>query len=127
MLQFGLRLGDWPRQLVTTTPRPLPLLKELIADPASVVTRAATRANAANLAPSFLESVVAQYAGTRLGRQELDGEIDRRARGRAVDARHAGARPRRRGAAAEAHRRRGRSAGELRQARRQMRHRRRGD
>ena len=75
MLQFGLRLGDWPRQLVTTTPRPLPLLKELIADPASVVTRAVTRENAANLAPSFLESVVAQYAGTRLGRQELDGEI----------------------------------------------------
>ncbi|MGJ0532670.1 DNA-packaging protein [Methylocystis sp.] len=75
MLQFGLRLGDWPRQLVTTTPRPLPLLKELIANPASVVTRALTRENAANLAPSFLESVVAQYAGTRLGRQELDGEI----------------------------------------------------
>ena len=75
MLQFGLRLGDWPRQLVTTTPRPLPLLKELIAHPATVMTRALTRENAAHLAPSFLESVVAQYAGTRLGRQELDGEI----------------------------------------------------
>ncbi|WP_424361451.1 DNA-packaging protein [Methylocystis parvus] len=75
MLQFGLRLGDWPRQLVTTTPRPTPLLKELIAHPATALTRALTRDNAANLAPSFLESVVAQYAGTRLGRQELDGEM----------------------------------------------------
>ncbi len=75
MLQFGLRLGEWPRQLVTTTPRPLPLLKELIAHPGTVMTRALTRENAAHLAPSFLESVVAQYAGTRLGRQELDGEI----------------------------------------------------
>ncbi len=75
MLQFGLRLGEWPRQLVTTTPRPIPLLKRLIADPSVVVTRASTRENAANLAPSFLESVVARYAGTRLGRQELDGEI----------------------------------------------------
>jgi phage terminase large subunit-like protein len=75
MLQFGLRLGDWPRQLVTTTPRPTPLLKELLAHPATALTRALTRENAANLAPSFLESVVAQYAGTRLGRQELDGEM----------------------------------------------------
>lgn len=75
MLQFGLRLGDWPRQLVTTTPRPIPLLKQLLADPAAVLTRALTRENAANLAPAFLESVVTQYAGTRLGRQELDGEI----------------------------------------------------
>jgi phage terminase large subunit-like protein len=75
MLQFGLRLGDWPRQLVTTTPRPTPLLKELIADPATALTRALTRDNAANLAPAFLETIVKQYAGTRLGRQELDGEI----------------------------------------------------
>ncbi len=75
MLQFGLRLGDWPRQLVTTTPRPTPILKELLAHPKTAVTRAVTRENAANLAPSFLESVIAQYAGTRLGRQELDGEI----------------------------------------------------
>lgn len=75
MLQFGLRLGEWPRQLVTTTPRPIPLLKRLIGDRGVVVTKAVTRANAANLAPSFLESVFAQYAGTRLGRQELDGEM----------------------------------------------------
>lgn len=75
MLQFGLRLGDWPRQLVTTTPRPLPLIKRLLTENGVAVTRAKTRANAANLAPSFLETVIAQYAGTRLGRQELDGEI----------------------------------------------------
>jgi phage terminase large subunit-like protein len=75
MLQFGLRLGDWPRVLATTTPRPLPLIKKLLADPSVAATRAATRDNAANLAPAFLEHVLAQYAGTRLGRQELDGEM----------------------------------------------------
>ncbi len=75
MLQFGLRLGDRPRQIATTTPRAAPLLKRLLADPAVKVTRAATRANALNLAPAFLEAVVGAYAGTRLGRQELDGEI----------------------------------------------------
>ena len=51
------------------------MLKELIAHPATALTRALTRENAANLAPSFLETIVAQYAGTRLGRQELDGEM----------------------------------------------------
>jgi phage terminase large subunit-like protein len=75
MLQFGLRLGHQPRQMVTTTPRPTALLKRLIADEASVVTRAATQANAYFLAPTFLEGVLARYHGTRLGRQELDGEI----------------------------------------------------
>ncbi len=75
MLQFGLRLGPWPRQLVTTTPRPIPLLKRLLADPRSAVTRASTHANAAHLSPTFLDEVVGRYAGTRLGRQEIDGEI----------------------------------------------------
>jgi phage terminase large subunit-like protein len=75
MLQFGLRLGRHPRQLVTTTPRPVPLLKRLIADPRAAITRAATRDNAFNLAPAFLDAVVGRYAGTRLGRQELDGEL----------------------------------------------------
>ena len=75
MLQFGLRLGRQPRQLITTTPRPTALLKRLISDPASVVSRAATEANAHNLAPTFLQGVMGRYAGTRLGRQELDGEI----------------------------------------------------
>ncbi|OPH83513.1 DNA-packaging protein [Nitrobacter vulgaris] len=75
MLQFGLRLGSKPRQLITTTPRPTALLKRLMNDRASVVTRAPTQANAFNLAPTFLQGVMARYAGTRLGRQELDGEI----------------------------------------------------
>ncbi len=75
MLQFGLRLGSRPRQLITTTPRPLPLIKRLLGDPHTRVTRAPTRANAAHLSPVFLETVVARYAGTRQGRQELDGEL----------------------------------------------------
>ena len=75
MLQFGLRLGIRPRQLVTTTPRPIALIKRLLADPRTAVTRASTHANAAYLSPAFLDEVLARYAGTRLGRQEIDGEI----------------------------------------------------
>ncbi|MCW2573954.1 MAG: Phage Packaging protein, partial [Frankiales bacterium] len=75
MLQFGLRLGAHPRQLITTTPRPVPLLKRLLADPRSVVTRARTLDNKAHLAADFFATVVSRYAGTRLGRQELDGEL----------------------------------------------------
>lgn len=75
MLQFGLRLGDRPRQMVTTTPRPTALLKRLMADPRTALTRARTAANARNLAPGFLDAVISRYGGTRLGRQELDGEI----------------------------------------------------
>jgi phage terminase large subunit-like protein len=75
MLQFGLRLGMSPRQVVTTTPRPTKLLKALLADPLAAVTRVSTEANAANLAPSFLEAIVGRYRGTRLGRQELDAEL----------------------------------------------------
>ena len=75
MLQFGLRLGDHPRQVITTTPRPTLLLKRLLSDPRSAVSRARTIDNSANLAPDFFRSVVARYAGTRLGRQELDGEM----------------------------------------------------
>lgn len=74
-LQFGLRLGERPRQVVTTTPRPIPLLKRLLADPNVAVSRARTADNAANLAPAFLDTVVGRYAGTRIGRQELDGEL----------------------------------------------------
>lgn len=75
MLQFGLRLGAQPRQLITTTPRPTALIKRLLKDESCAVTRAPTRANALNLAPNFLQTVMARYAGTRLGRQELDGEL----------------------------------------------------
>lgn len=75
MLQFALRLGDQPRQVATTTPRPTALMKRLIAEPGTVMTRAATLANAAHLAPGFLTRIVGRYQGTRLGRQELDGEL----------------------------------------------------
>ncbi len=75
MLQFGLRLGALPRQAVTTTPRAGVLLKRIMADPATAVTRARTVDNAANLAPRFIQEVTRMYAGTALGRQELDGEV----------------------------------------------------
>lgn len=75
MLAFALRLGEAPRAVVTTTPRAVPLLKRLLADPATAVTAARTADNAAFLAPAFLAEVQARYGGTRLGRQELDGEL----------------------------------------------------
>ncbi|AVX05144.1 hypothetical protein MXMO3_02632 [Maritalea myrionectae] len=75
MLQFALRVGEKPQQLVTTTPRPIPALKALMADPNCVVTHARTTDNAHNLAPNFFTTVTAKYAGTRLGRQELEGEL----------------------------------------------------
>jgi phage terminase large subunit-like protein len=75
MLQFGLRLGALPRQVVTTTPRAGPLLKRIMADEATAITRARTADNAANLAPAFIAEVTRMYAGTALGRQELDGEV----------------------------------------------------
>lgn len=75
MLQFGLRLGVRPRQIITTTPRPIPILREIMAAPTTRVTRGATRDNQANLAPAFVKSITDRYAGTRLGRQELEAEI----------------------------------------------------
>ncbi|MEM6678925.1 MAG: terminase family protein, partial [Pseudomonadota bacterium] len=75
MLQFCLRLGDNPRQVVTTTPRDNAVLKEIMTARDTVVTRAGTGENSANLAPGFLERLEALYGGTALGRQELDGEL----------------------------------------------------
>jgi phage terminase large subunit-like protein len=75
MLQFALRLGAHPRQVVTTTPRAVGVLKSILARESTVMTHAPTEANAANLAGSFLAEVRARYAGTRLGRQELDGVL----------------------------------------------------
>lgn len=75
MLQFGLRLGRTPRVCVTTTPRPLPFLKRLIADAATVVARATTHDNESNLAPGFVAEMERRYHGSALGRQELLGEI----------------------------------------------------
>lgn len=75
MLQFGLRLGELPRQVITTTPRPVPLLKRLLVEPHIAVSRARTQDNRYNLAAEFVRAVTETYGGTRLGRQELDGEI----------------------------------------------------
>ncbi len=75
MLQFGLRLGASPRQMVTTTPRATPLMLSLVKDAATRMTRIRTADNAENLASGFIETVRARYGGTRLGRQELDGEL----------------------------------------------------
>jgi len=75
MMQFGLRLGDDPRVVVTTTPRDVAVLRDLLDTKSTVLTQAATEANRANLASSFLAEVRARYAGTRLGRQELDGVL----------------------------------------------------
>lgn len=75
MLQFALRLGASPRVCVTTTPRPLPFLKALMADAATVTMRAATHDNAEYLAPGFVQEMERRYHGSVLGRQELLGEI----------------------------------------------------
>ena len=75
MLQFGLRRSARPRQLITTTPRPIPLLKKVMADPTTTVTRGSTFDNAANLPSSFIDGIKTRYEGTRLGRQELNAEI----------------------------------------------------
>lgn len=71
----GLRLGTHPRWVATTTPRPIPLIKGLIRDPHVVTTRGKSTENLANLAATFKTAVIDRYAGTRLGRQELDAEI----------------------------------------------------
>jgi phage terminase large subunit-like protein len=75
MLMFTLRAGDDPRAVVTTTPRPTKIVRDLVASPLTYITRGRTYDNAANLARSFMQQIVARYAGTRLGRQELDAEI----------------------------------------------------
>ena len=75
MLQFALRLGDHPQQVITTTPRNVGVLKTILNNPSTVVTHAPTEANRAYLAESFLEEVRSRYGGTRLGRQELDGML----------------------------------------------------
>ncbi|MFT4151349.1 MAG: terminase family protein [Paracoccaceae bacterium] len=75
MLQFALRLGDHPRQVVTTTPKNVGVLKAILKNPSTVSTHAPTEANRAHLAASFLEEVRARYGGSRLGLQELDGQM----------------------------------------------------
>jgi phage terminase large subunit-like protein len=74
-LQFGLRLGDHPQQLVTTTPRPMKLLKDIILRSDTAITKGTTMENLINLAPPFRKAVVEKYEGTRIGRQELNAEL----------------------------------------------------
>ncbi|CTQ34245.1 hypothetical protein JAN5088_03038 [Jannaschia rubra] len=73
MLQFCLRLGELPQAVVTTTPKNIPVLKDVLGRASTVTTHAATEANRANLARGFLTEVMARYGGTRMGRQELEG------------------------------------------------------
>lgn len=75
MLQFALRLGSHPQQVVTTTPRNVEVLKRILRSASTVTTQAPTDANRAYLAESFLAEVEARYGGTRLGRQELEGVL----------------------------------------------------
>lgn len=75
MLQFGLRLGNNPQSIITTTPKPLPLLREILADPGTVVTRGNTYDNQKNLAKKFIEKIIRKYEGTRLGLQELNAQV----------------------------------------------------
>lgn len=74
-LMLGLRLGKSPRCVATTTPKPVALIRTLLGRASTVVTKGSTYDNLANLAPSFREEVLAAYEGTRIGRQELLGEL----------------------------------------------------
>ena len=82
-LMLGLRMGEQPQAIVTTTPRPIKCIKDLVADERTaenpdgrvVVTRGHTLENKANLAPDFLDFIIRKYQGTRLGQQELEGKI----------------------------------------------------
>lgn len=73
--KMGLRLGKHPQVCLTTTPRPIKLITDLLKDPACVVTRGRTYDNLANLSPVFIDTIIKPYEGTRLGRQELEGEV----------------------------------------------------
>ena len=74
-LLMGLRLGKSPRTMITTTPRPMPLLRKLLKDKSTIVTRGSTFDNSANLPERFMSQISRLYGGTRLGRQELEGEL----------------------------------------------------
>jgi len=74
-IQFGARLGAHPRGIITTTPRPTKLMRSILADSGTAVTRGTTYDNRGNLAASFLRRVFAKYEGTTLGRQELLAEM----------------------------------------------------
>ncbi len=76
MLLLGLRLGKTPAQVcVTTTPKPVPHIKDLLQKTGTIVTKGTTYENLNNLSPRFREEVLAKYEGTRLGRQEINAEL----------------------------------------------------
>lgn len=72
---LGLRLGDNPQAIVTTTPRPTKLIRDLIAATSTHVTYGSTYDNRANLAATFFSKIISKYEGTRLGKQELEGKL----------------------------------------------------
>jgi phage terminase large subunit-like protein len=74
-LQLALRLGTEPRVVATTTPRPVPLLRRMLTEAGTIVSHMTTSSNAENLSPVFVAEMRRRYAGTALGRQELEGEI----------------------------------------------------
>ena len=74
-LLFGLRLGDDPRAIITTTPKPVKLMRELVTDRNTHVTRGSSYDNRDNMAPAFFDAIIKKYEGTRLGRQELMAEL----------------------------------------------------
>ena len=74
-LQFGLRLGNNPQCIVTTTPRPTKIIKELVKDPTTIITTGSSYENRANLAEAFFDKIIKKYEGTTIGRQELYAEI----------------------------------------------------
>jgi len=74
-LLLGLRLGEFPQVVATTTPRAVPLLHRIVASPEVAITRGSTEVNRRNLPAGFLRSVRREFGGTALGRQELDGEL----------------------------------------------------
>lgn len=75
MFQMGLRLGDDAQCLVTTTPRPLQVLKDIVNDPTTIVVKGSTYENAGNLGSGFIKYIERKYEGTRLGRQEIHADI----------------------------------------------------
>lgn len=74
MIRMCLRVGDNPQMMITTTPKPMPMLRRLLGEDGVVVTRGSTHDNKANLAPSFFKEVT-KYAGTQIGKQEIEGEL----------------------------------------------------
>ena len=74
-LMFGLRLGKAPKVMVTTTPRPIHLLREILKASTTVITRGSTYDNIDNLSPTFAKTILEKYEGTSIGRQEIEGEL----------------------------------------------------